>query len=533
MTTTEIRPDTQTELVPGDDAPQPSGIAGALGSGDHKVIGRMFIGFALLLGVASAVALALGMLGNLSGGGLFSESVNLRLFTAAQFGLVFGFALPLFVGLGLFVVPLQVGASSVAFPRAAALSLWLWLAGAITLVVAYAIGGGVGGDNQRAIDLTFTSLGMLVVGLLLGAVCIATTVITLRAPGMTLDRVPMFTFSMLAAAGVWLLTWPVLLGNLILLRVDLTSGMFGFGAAGEQWPAVSWSFMQPQIYVLAIPVLGLLGDVLPTMAGRRQPSRNVMLVAIGAFAALSIGSWAQMGQPGDLWTEPLFIAMSFAIVLPILGAAGGFGSVLTAGKPKPSAPLVASTVALILLVLAGVVGALFAIGPLDLGLLTALESGLPLVALGQAGLVIAAVAAGAVTAVAYWSSKISGGSAGPAIMLASLAALGGGLAWGVGLLVAGASARFTALEGAVDAFVVVAVIGVALVAASLLLAGLSLAGARGTCDDDPWGTGQTLEWATSSPPAVGNFDAVPAVVTAQPVSDARGDGHGDDGEESA
>ncbi len=533
MTTTEIRPDVETEQVSGAQSPQPSGIAGVLGSGDHKVIGRVFIGFSLILGVASAVALALGMLGNLSGGGLFSSSVNLRLFTAGQFGLVFGFALPLFIGLGMVIVPLQVGASSIAFPRAASLALWLWLAGSITLVVAYSIGGGVGGDNQRAIDLTFTSLAMLVVGLMVGAVCIATTVITLRAPGMTLDRVPMFTFSMLAATGIWLLTWPVILGNLILLRVDLANGMFGFGAPGAQWPAVSWSFMQPQIYVLAIPVLGVLADAAATLAGRRQPSRNVMLVAIGAFAALSAGAWAQISQPGDIWTEPLFVVMSFAIVLPILGVAGGVGSVLAAGKPRPSAPMVAVVVSMILLVMAGVIGAVFAIGPLDLGLLTALESGLPLVALGQAGLVFAAVAAGGVAAVSYWSSKLAGGSAGPVISLASLAALGGGLAWGVGLLLAGASARFTALDGAVDVFVVVAVAGMALVAASLVLAGLALAGARGTSDDDPWGTGQTLEWATSSPPERGNFAEVPAVASPQPVNDARGNDHGDDGEESA
>jgi heme/copper-type cytochrome/quinol oxidase subunit 1 len=103
----------------------------------------------------------------------------------------------------------------------------------------------------------------------------------------------------------------------------------------------------------------------------------------------------------------------------------------------------------------------------------------------------------------------------------------------VGLLLAGASARFTALDGAVDAFVVVAVAGMALVAASLVLAGLALAGARGTSDDDPWGTGQTLEWATSSPPERGNFAEVPAVASPQPVNDARGNDHGDDGEESA
>jgi heme/copper-type cytochrome/quinol oxidase subunit 1 len=85
----------------------------------------------------------------------------------------------------------------------------------------------------------------------------------------------------------------------------------------------------------------------------------------------------------------------------------------------------------------------------------------------------------------------------------------------------------------VDTFVVVAVIGVALVALALLLNALAFVSARGVADDDPWGTGQTLEWATASPPRRGNFDEVPAVASAQPLSDIRGDGHGDDGEESA
>lgn len=533
MTTTETRTDETAESASSPDAPA-AGIAGVLGSGDHKVVGRVFIGFALLAGVASAIALALGLLGNLSGGGIFADDVNLRLFTIGQFGLVFGFALPLFAGLGLVLVPLQVGASSVAFPRAAALSLWLWLAGIVTLTVSYAINGGVGGGNQKAIDLTFTSLAMAILGLLLAAVCIATTAITLRAPGMALDRVPMFTWSMLAAAGVWLLTWPVLLGNLILMRVDMVNGGFAFGTTEGQWSAVAWSFMQPQVYVLAIPVLGLLADAVPTLAGRRQPSRSIVFSAIAVFATLSIGAWAQVIQPGNIWTEPLFVVVSFAIVVPILAVAGGLASVLAASRPKPSPVLVGATITLVLLVLAGVVGALLAIGPLDFTVSVAGASGMPFVALGQAGLVFGAVAAAAVTAVAYWAAKLAGGSA-PAALTgpAGLAALGGGGLWGLGLVLAGAAGRFTALDGAVDAFVAVAVIGVVLVALSLALSGLALAGSRGTSDDDPWGTGQTLEWAAASPPAPGNFDELSPVESAEPLCDARGDGHGDDGEESA
>jgi heme/copper-type cytochrome/quinol oxidase subunit 1 len=530
MTITDTQPDrTDAAEVA---SPMPAGLAGVLGSGDHKVVGRVFLAGALVVGVVSAVALALGLLGNLSGGGLFGADVNLQLMTAGQFGLVFGFALPAFAGLGLLVVPLQVGAASVAFPRAAALGAWTWLVGIVVGIVAVAIDGGIGGGNARAIDLTFTAVVMTIAGLLVAAVCIATTVVTLRAPGMTLDRVPMFSWSMLAASGIWLLSWPVLVGNLVLVRTDLVNAQLLFGSATDQWSAIAWSFMQPQIYVLAIPVLGVIGDVVPALVNRRQAGRNVVLAAIGAFAALSIGSWTPLIQADGVWTGPLFVVVSFAIILPLLAAAGGWGSMLAEGKPRPSVPLVAVTVAILLLVLATVVGALFAIGPLDLQVLTIGDSGTPMAALGQALLTLGAVVAGVVAASVWWSSKISGRAfPGPLGNLAALATLGGGALGGLGLVLAGASARFTALEGAVDAFVVVSVIGAVLLAGALALSALGLVGARGTSDPDPWGHGQTLEWLTASPPA-GPVEELPVVTSAEPLVDARG-GDADDSEETA
>jgi heme/copper-type cytochrome/quinol oxidase subunit 1 len=524
MTITETRPTAERPRGATEGPSAATGLTAVLGTGDHKILGRLFIGFALLFGAASAVAFGLGMLGNLDGGGLFSDAVNLRLFTIGLFGLVFGFALPVVIGLALVVVPLQVGAATIAFPRAAALSLWGWLLAIVTLIVANAINGGIGGGNQRASDLAWLALLMAVLSLLVAATSVATTALGLRAPGLTLDRVPMFTWSMLAATGVWLLTWPVFAAGIVLVRIDLVNAQLAFGGPTGQWTTVVWAFLQPQIYVLAIPVVGVLADVVPTLADRRQASRNVLLVSIGAVAALSIGSWAQAGQPGDLWTNPLFVVMSFGILLALLGVAGGLASTLASGERRAALPLAAGLAGLVLLLLAGVVGALIAIGPLDLQLLEAAGTGMPLASLGHTGLVVAAVAAGVVASLAYWASKLSGGTVGlPLGGLATLACLGGGLLWGLALLAAGFGARVSALADATDTLVVVAVVGTVLVAGGIALGGVALAtSGRGPTENDPWGTGQSLEWATASPPAVGNFAEVPAVASAEPLVDLRG-----------
>jgi heme/copper-type cytochrome/quinol oxidase subunit 1 len=524
MTITETRPTAERQQGATDRTAAGSGLAAVLGTGDHKILGRLFIGCSLLFGAASAVAVGLGMLGITGDGGLFSDGVNLRLFTLGLFGLVLGFALPFFLGLAMLLVPLQVGAATVAFPRAAALALWAWLLGIVTLIVANAIDGGIGGGNERATDLAWMALLMVVLALLVAATSVATTALALRAPGMTLDRVPLFTWSMLAATGVWLLTLPVFAAGVVLVRLDQINAQLAFGSPAGQWSTVMWVFLQPQIYVLAIPVVGVLADLVPTMADRRQASRNVLLVTIGAVAALSIGSWAQVGQPGDLWTNPLFVVMSFGILLALLGVAGGLASTLSAGERRAVLPLGSGLVGLLLLVLAGVVGALIAIGPLDLQVLEAGATGMPLASLGHTGLVLAAVAAGAVAAGGYWASKLTGGPLGlPLGGLATLAALGGGLLWGLALLAAGFGARVDALADATDTLAVVAAIGALLVAGALALGGVGLAIAgRGSSEDDPWGTGQTLEWATASPPLAANFVEVPAVVSPEPLVDLRG-----------
>lgn len=521
MTVTETPPTSDAPPTTEIPAPQPTGIAGLLGSGDHKAIGRLYVAFALLFGVAALAATGLARLENLSDGGPLSEAVVFQVFTASQIGLVFAFLAPLFVGLAFYLVPLQIGSATIAFPRAAALSFWGWLAGVATLIIAYGLDGGIGGTNARAVDLGLLALLMVLASLLLAAVCIATTVITLRAEGMSVDRVPMFSWSMLAASGVWLLTWPVLVGNLVLIRVDVDNAGLLFGAPGDQWAQLMWAFLLPQIYALAIPVLGVLGDAVPTLAGRRQASRGVLLVAIGAFAALSLGAWAQPAQIGDIWSEPLFIGVAFAILLPLLACLGGWGTTLRGGT-KLASPLLFGIGGLLLLLLAGIAGALFSVEPLQLQEVVLPFAAVPIAALGQAELVVAATAAGALAAISFWGPKLTGGRLAEAPgALGALVVLAGGAAWGVPSVVLGFQARFTGLADATDALTVLSVVGLVLVLAGVVIGAFGLlASRRGPeAGADPWGRGQTLEWACPSPPPRANVGRLETVRSAEPLLD--------------
>lgn len=550
MTATETQEELHEDTDTLDDVAE--GVVGAIAMNDHKSVGRMWIGASLLFLILVSI---LGIVTNLERLSLGSAEIfgsNATYFQGwvlYRTGAIFLVALPLFIGIATLVVPLQVGSPSIAFPRLAAASFWTWLVGAIVHIVSiFGADGGLGPANATRTEgtlMTITSLGFIIVALLAASLCITTTIIALRPAGMTLQRVPVFTWSMLVATSVWLLSLPVLLANLIFAYVDLQGREpIAFGNRDVIWSNVEWAWSQPQVYAYAIPVLGVLGEVVPTLVKQRQVNRDVVLSLIGLFGLLSFGAWAQSAlsrgadpvfqnpalpeadQGRFIYEEPLFIIFALVIALPVLGLLGGAADTIRRGTlPKPNAALAGGLVGALLLLLAVVAGEVRAIPLWDA---LHVEHVLLSSATAQLTLVFAAVIAAAIGALAYWAPKIFGGyTADPIGMLGATAVMAGGALAGLADLVSAfAGQPDVSVEdlsnGTIESMNVLALVGVIIMAAgALALVGLVLPAVRSSelLPDDPW-DGQTLEWAAPSPPPVGNFVApIGKVRSAEPLLD--------------
>jgi heme/copper-type cytochrome/quinol oxidase subunit 1 len=529
MAITETRP--PTEPVADDAEAEPErfiglpqteigGLAGFIGTGDHRALGRAYILVSLLLG-----------LGALTADTLFTAHQAhhflpvahvFQVYTSSRTAAVLLFAIPLFIGLATAIVPLQVGANTIAFPRAAAAAFWGWLIGSGVLIAAYAVDGGPGGSRAKAVDLSFAGLALVLVALIVASLCVVTTVISLRAPGQWLDRVPMFSWSMLVAGSLWLLTLPVILANVVLIYVDHHYGRPSlFGISTNQWTQLAWAFGQPQIYAIAIPVLGVANDVIATLAGHRQPHRKAIMAAIGLFGILAFGAFAQPAFYPDVQNEALFVILAFLIILPALVILGGWAACLRGGRAKLVSPLLFSLGAGLLAVVATVAGALFAIKALDLHAAGWNTTGYPPpYADGHFLLVLAVVVVGAAGGLTYWSSKIFGRAANEGLSkLAVLVGVVGGLVAGLPLCIYGFALKAHGLVKSAHFLYGTSAVGSALLVVTVLLvAAAILTGHRGV-DDDPWGVGQTFEWTTASPPAPGGFGVIEPVRSAEPMLD--------------
>src|SRR5262245_21288317 len=224
MTVTEASRDAAAEAAatPAPSAP-PSGLAAVVGSGDPRTIGKLFVGTSLLFLLASGVIGALVDIeqADSSGSEIFHADTALRLFTLHSTAALFLGVLPLLIGLATAIVPLQVGASTVAFPRASAAAFWVWLVSGGIVCASYAVDGGPWGTSEEGVGLYVLALIAVAVALFVATASVVTTVLTLRAPGMSLRRTPLFSWSVLVGGTGWLLTLPVFGGMMLLTYLDL------------------------------------------------------------------------------------------------------------------------------------------------------------------------------------------------------------------------------------------------------------------------------------------------------------------------
>jgi heme/copper-type cytochrome/quinol oxidase subunit 1 len=527
MAITETRPAIETsdepsptDLVVGLADHDPGGLAGFIGTGDHKALGRAYIFGALLLGVA-AVALDGLYHAHQAKSFLPNDTVG-QIYTLSHIGLVLLFAIPLFIGLGTYLTPLQVGARTIAFPRAAALAFWGWIIGALLLIGAYVINGGPDGGRFKGVDLSYVALALIIVSILLATVCILTTVIALRTPGLHLTRIPMFSWAMVVAGSLWIFTLPVLLGNILLIYVDHHYGD-GSSFSQAQWGQLWWFFGPPQVYVVAIPALGAITDMVATLAGRRLERRGLMMTAIAAFGLLSFGAYAQPYYSPQILNQAVYVFMGVAIVLPMLALLAGWVTTLRGSKPLLKSSLLFSLGGAVTLLIATFGGALYVIKPLQLHDPAWIDRGTPPFADGQMLLVVSATALVGLGALVHWAPKLFGRfvADGPA-KLAAVVGLVGGLLAGLPLLVYGFSLKVSGLADSASALNGASAAGGMMMVVAIILVVIGLiSGGRGEeLADDAWGRGQTIEWATTSPPPLNDFGLLPLVESAEPLLDA-------------
>jgi heme/copper-type cytochrome/quinol oxidase subunit 1 len=513
------------------------GLAALLGTGDHKVIGRVWIVAALVhlaLGGAASAAVAAERIDSATFG-VISSDWFAQIASYRSISLAFLFLLPLTIGIATSVVPLQLGAPTLAFPRAAAAAAWTYLFGGAFVIASYAIDGGLGGSDTDGVRLFVAAFVLVLVALTVAWIAIVTTVIALRPRGMRLHRAPLFAWSTLVAGSVWIVTLPILAGVTVLSYLDVRYGSPLGGGAAEVYARIAWVFGTPGVYAFAIPALGLIGSVVPVFTQTRHQQHRVAQGLIGAFGVLSIGAWT-MPRFGDLGLPFLYdgpwIVISFAILVPVLGLLGLWALTAQRGKPVVGSPLIFAVASLLVLLLGLAAGAAQAVKPIK----TIVDGdGTPLYGTawssGVTSLVLLATAIALIGALTYWAPKLFGRSL-PETPVKGLAPLFllGALAWGVPQLVAGlfgqpGSPGLRAADNVdlLETLSLVTTIGAALLALAVLgWVGLVLKAIAGgeAAADDPW-NGHTLEWATTSPPPVGNFDQVPKVTSEAPLYDAR------------
>jgi cytochrome c oxidase subunit I len=502
----------------------PAGLAGWLSTADHKRVGRLYLVTAVgfLVG-GSVVGAVLGAERIDSGFTVLDEGTFAQVHTLHGEVSVLLFLVPFFLGLATYLVPLQVGAPDIAFPRGSATAYWTYLVSGLVLVGAYVADGGPTGGDPVAVDLYLLALMALALSTVLALISILTTIVTERAPGMTLLRTPLFAWSMLVGGGLTLLSAPVLVARLGDVYIA-----HRYGGQPGSYADISWFWAVPTVFLLVVPAAGVALEVVPVVARSRYRLHAAGIVILGAMGALGFGAFARLEEGRTGIGGIVFIAMGLASILPALALVGLVGDTVRRGRLALSASMLLALGAVVHLFLGALAGATSVIDPLELEGTVWQTAQMHYTLYG--GAVLAAFAA-----LWHWAPKIWGYHLGePAGKVVFLLTFLGALLLAAPDLVSGLvedQAR-RAVEAPDDALNValngVSLAGGVLGVLGILVAFGDLLGRVGRrkglpAVDDPWG-GHTLEWATPSPPPPGNFvGAIPVVTSPTPLLDDRPD----------
>jgi cytochrome o ubiquinol oxidase subunit I len=507
---------------------------------DPKKIGVMYIVIAVAMLLRGAMdagmmraqqALSVG-----DSTGFLSSDTFQQVFTAHGTIMIFFVAMGLMFGLINLVVPLQIGARDVAFPFLNSMSFWLFAAGALLINTSLPVGEfaatgwlaypplsetafspGVG------VDYWIWALQIAGIGSLLSGLNFIVTIIKMRAPGMTLMKMPLFTWSVLNSMILVIFAFPILTATLAALALDRSLGMHFFtaDAGGNPMMYVNliWAWGHPEVYILILPAFGVFSEVVATFSRKRLFGYKSMVIALGAITFLSFTVWLHhfftMGAGANV--NAFFGIMTMAIAIPTGVKVFNWLFTMYGGRIRFTSPMLWFIGFVVTFTIGGVTGVLMAVPAIDFQV----HNSLFLVAHFH-NMIIGGVVFGYFAGITYWFPKIFGFKLNERLGKYAF------WCWLIGFLLAfmplyilgmmGATRRLDNYDASLgwQQLFIVAGVGAAIIFTGIVIQILqfyvSIRNRNENLDHtgDPW-NGRTLEWSTTSPPPEYNFAVIPVV----------------------